>query len=70
MIFLLCYTGLAVSLFPFIIPPEITIWQAAAAPESQLFMLYGAVPHPAHHPRLHRLFLLRVLGGPEHDAYH
>jgi cytochrome d ubiquinol oxidase subunit II len=44
MIFLLCYTGLAVSLFPYIIPPSISIWKAAAAPESQLFMLYGAVP--------------------------
>jgi len=43
-LFLLCYTGLAVSLFPFIIPPNITIWQAAAAPDSQLFMLYGAIP--------------------------
>jgi cytochrome d ubiquinol oxidase subunit II len=43
-IFFLCYTGLAVSLFPFIIPPNISLWQAAAAPESQLFMLYGAIP--------------------------
>jgi cytochrome bd ubiquinol oxidase subunit II len=43
-IFVLCYTGLGVSLFPYIIPPSITIWQAAAAPESQLFMLYGAIP--------------------------
>jgi cytochrome d ubiquinol oxidase subunit II len=43
-LFLLCYTGFAVSMFPLIIPPSITIWQAAAAPESQLFMLYGAVP--------------------------
>jgi cytochrome bd ubiquinol oxidase subunit II len=43
-IFLLGYTGLAVSLFPFIIPPDITIWKAAAAPDSQLFMLYGAIP--------------------------
>ena len=43
-IFLLCYTGLAVSLFPYIIPPSITLWQAAAASESQLFMLYGAIP--------------------------
>ena len=43
-LFILCYTGLAVSLFPYIIPPNITIWQAAAAPESQLFMLYGAIP--------------------------
>ncbi|MFO7478765.1 MAG: cytochrome d ubiquinol oxidase subunit II [Methyloceanibacter sp.] len=69
-LFLLCYTGLAVSLFPFIIPPDITIWQAAAAPESQLFMLYGAIP-----------ILPIILGytaysyyvlwdAPEHDAYH
>ena len=43
-IFLLCYTGLGVSLFPYIIPPSVTLWQAAAAPESQLFMLYGAIP--------------------------
>ncbi|MGA7456133.1 MAG: cytochrome d ubiquinol oxidase subunit II [Methyloceanibacter sp.] len=69
-IFILCYTGLAVSLFPFIIPPDITIWQAAAAPDSQLFMLYGAVP------------LLPIILGytaysyyvfweaSEHDAYH
>ena len=33
-LFVLCYTGLAVSLFPYIVPPNITIWQAAAAPES------------------------------------
>ena len=31
-LFMLCYTGLAVSLFPYIVPPGITIWQAAAAP--------------------------------------
>ena len=43
-IFILCYTGLAVSLFPFIVPPGITIWQAAAAPGSLVFMLYGAIP--------------------------
>jgi cytochrome d ubiquinol oxidase subunit II len=69
-IFLLCYTGLAVSLFPYIIPPSITLWQAAAAPESQLFMLYGAIP------------ILPIILGytaysyyvfwnvTEHDAYH
>jgi cytochrome bd ubiquinol oxidase subunit II len=43
-LFMLCYTGLAVSLFPFIIPPDITIWDAAAAPNSQLFLLYGTIP--------------------------
>jgi len=69
-IFMMCYTGLAVSLFPYIIPPDITIWQAAAAPDSQLFMLYGAIP------------LLPIILGytaysyyvfweaSEHDAYH
>ena len=69
-LFLLTYTGLAVSLFPFIIPPDITIWQAAAAPKSQLFMLYGTIP------------LLPIILGytaysyyalweaPDHDAYH
>ena len=36
--------GIAVSFFPYIIPPEITIWEAAAAPESQLFLLYGLIP--------------------------
>jgi cytochrome d ubiquinol oxidase subunit II len=43
-LFVLAYTGIAVSFFPYIIPPRITIWQAAAAPESQLFLLYGLVP--------------------------
>jgi cytochrome d ubiquinol oxidase subunit II len=43
-LFILAYTGIAVSFFPYIIPPRITIWQAAAAPESQLFLLYGLIP--------------------------
>ena len=40
-LFLLSYGGLAISLWPHIIPPEITIWEAAAPPASQLFMLVG-----------------------------
>ena len=43
-LFVLAYTGVAVSLFPYIIPPEITIWQAASPPESQSFLLVGLVP--------------------------
>ncbi len=69
-LFILCYTGLAVSLFPFIVPPGITIWQAAAAPESQLFMLYGAIPLL---PIIlgYTAYSYYVLWGPpEHDAYH
>jgi cytochrome d ubiquinol oxidase subunit II len=40
--FVLCYAGLGISLFPLIVPPGLTIWQAAAAPESQAFLLVGA----------------------------
>ena len=61
-IFLLCYTGLAVSLFPYIIPPSITLWQAAAAPRVAALYALWRDPDPAHHLGLHRLFVLRVLG--------
>jgi len=42
-LFLLGYLGLAVSNLPYVVPPSITIWQAAAAPASQLFMLIGTL---------------------------
>jgi cytochrome bd ubiquinol oxidase subunit II len=38
-VFLLGYLGLAVSLWPNIIPPSVSIWQAAAPPSSQEFVL-------------------------------
>jgi cytochrome d ubiquinol oxidase subunit II len=41
--FVLCYAGLGISLFPLIVPPSLTIWQAAAPRESLLFLLVGAV---------------------------
>jgi cytochrome bd ubiquinol oxidase subunit II len=41
--FVLCYVGLGISLWPLIVPPEITIWDAAAPPASQGFLLVGAV---------------------------
>jgi cytochrome d ubiquinol oxidase subunit II len=40
-LFVLSYLGLAISFWPNVVPPDITIWEAAAARESQLFMLYG-----------------------------
>jgi cytochrome d ubiquinol oxidase subunit II len=40
--FFLSYTGLGISLWPNIVPPSISIWQAAASPASQLFLLVGA----------------------------
>jgi cytochrome d ubiquinol oxidase subunit II len=42
-LFLLSFVGLAVSLWPRIVPPSITIWDAASPPESQMFLLVGMV---------------------------
>jgi cytochrome bd ubiquinol oxidase subunit II len=42
-LFLLGYLGLVISSFPYLVPPALTIWQAAAAPSSQLFMLVGTL---------------------------
>jgi cytochrome d ubiquinol oxidase subunit II len=40
-LFLLGYLGLIISSFPYLVPPSLTIWQTAAAPSSQAFMLVG-----------------------------
>ena len=37
------YTGLIISLWPHIIPPTISIWDAASPPESMGFTLVGAL---------------------------
>ncbi len=43
LLFLLSYIGLAISLWPNVIPPSISIWQAASPAASQKFMLVGVV---------------------------
>ena len=42
-LFLLGFIGLCISIFPYMVPRSITIWDAAAPHSSQLFMLVGAV---------------------------
>ena len=42
-LFLLGFAGLAISLYPYAVPRAVTIWQAAAPEQSQIFMLVGAV---------------------------
>ncbi|WP_417660640.1 cytochrome d ubiquinol oxidase subunit II [Pseudomonas sp.] len=37
------YSGLGLSLWPNIIPPSVTIWEAASPPQSQAFILVGAL---------------------------
>ncbi|KVS36333.1 ubiquinol oxidase subunit II [Burkholderia vietnamiensis] len=42
-LFLLGFVGLAVSMYPYMVPRAVTIWEASAPPQSQAFMLAGAV---------------------------
>ncbi len=42
-LFLLSYLGLGISLYPYIIPPEVTLWVAAAPDESLAFLLVGTL---------------------------
>jgi cytochrome d ubiquinol oxidase subunit II len=41
--FLLGFVGLAISIFPYIVPRTVTIWDAAAPHASQAFMLVGSM---------------------------
>ena len=50
-LFLLGYLGLVISNFPYLVPPSLTVWDSAAAPASQIFMLLGT------------LFLLPIILG-------
>ena len=42
-LFVLSFSGLAISLYPYIVPPTVKIWDAAGPPESLGFLLVGAV---------------------------
>jgi len=42
-LFVLSYFGLLISFFPYIVPPSVTIWEAAAPDASLHFLLVGAV---------------------------
>ncbi len=40
-VFLLCFIGLGISIYPYVIPGSVTIWDAATERSSQIFMLIG-----------------------------
>lgn len=42
-IMFLGYTGLLISIFPYIVPPSLTVWAASSSPSSQRFALLGVV---------------------------
>ncbi|MDD9926705.1 MAG: cytochrome d ubiquinol oxidase subunit II, partial [Rhodospirillaceae bacterium] len=37
------FAGIGISFYPYMVPPSLTIWQAAAPSESLSFLLVGAV---------------------------
>lgn len=43
MLFVLCFIGIAISFFPYLVPPTVTIWDAAAPDKSLSFVLVGTV---------------------------
>ncbi|HEV2562606.1 MAG TPA: cytochrome d ubiquinol oxidase subunit II [Rhizomicrobium sp.] len=42
-LFLMSYLGIAISLWPMIVPHHFTLWQAASSPETQIFLLLGTL---------------------------
>ncbi len=42
-LFLLGYVGLVISSYPYLVPPSLTVWDTAAPPASQMFMLVGTL---------------------------
>ena len=42
-LFSLSYLGIAISLFPMIVPHHYTLWQAASSPDTQIFLGVGTL---------------------------
>ena len=42
-LFLLAYVGLVISNVPYLVPPALDVWEAAADPKAQMFMLVGVL---------------------------
>ena len=42
-LFAMCYLGLGISVFPYIVPYAVTLWDAAAGPSAQAFLLIGTL---------------------------
>ena len=42
-LFAMCYLGLGISVFPYVVPWTITLWDAASSPNSQAFLLVGTL---------------------------
>jgi len=69
-LFVLAFSALAYSFYPYVVPDQITFWEAASAPESLRFILYGVIlVLPA--IVFYTMFAYRVFWGKATDlTYH
>jgi cytochrome d ubiquinol oxidase subunit II len=70
-LFIVAFIGLAISTLPYLAPPSVTLWEAAAAPQAQTFMLVGTtvlVPFVLGYT----VFVYRTFRGKVHpgEGYH
>jgi cytochrome bd ubiquinol oxidase subunit II len=42
-LFVLAYAGMTISLYPMIVPYQLTLWEAASSPRTQAFLLVGTL---------------------------
>ncbi|MBO1326731.1 cytochrome d ubiquinol oxidase subunit II [Acetobacter sp. TBRC 12305] len=69
--FFLCLSGLAITIWPYAVPPNLSLWDVSSPPSSQLFQLVGtAIMLPI--VLVYTVFSYRVFRGKvtEADAYH
>lgn len=68
-IFLCAYIGIAISVYPYLVPYQLTIWQAAAPDSTLRFILIGvAIMLPI--LCSYTLYAYRVFRGKTHGGYH
>lgn len=68
-IFLCSYTGIAISVYPYLIPHQVTFWQAAAPASTLIFILVGvAIMLPI--LLGYTFYAYRVFRGKSDEGYH
>ncbi|STX41448.1 cytochrome d ubiquinol oxidase subunit II [Legionella donaldsonii] len=68
-IFFCAYVGIAISVYPYLIPHQVTFWEAAAPTSTLVFILVGvAIMLPV--LLVYTLYAYHLFGGKTHQNYH
>ena len=68
-LFVLCFIGIGISFYPYIVPHAITIWEAAGTGQQPIIPARWGQCAGARHPHLYRLFLLGVSRQGERSGW-